>query len=168
MTPALTTASSASFRVGLIQLRSGRTPRANIDAAVRLIGEARDAGADYVQTPEMTNIMEVKREEMFAAIAPEESDPGLAAFRETARARRLWVHVGSLALKVSPDKAANCSISALVTSRSFDLSVSPNSKSLKGMRNGCRPGSRSRLPRTQRPVIAVSVSGEPCTALRCM
>ncbi|HEY4920142.1 MAG TPA: carbon-nitrogen hydrolase family protein [Xanthobacteraceae bacterium] len=106
----MTTAGSASFRVGLIQLRSGRTPRANIDAAVRLIGEAKDAGADYVQTPEMTNIMEVKREEMFAAIAPEESDPGLAAFRETARARRLWVHVGSLALKVAPDKAVNRSL----------------------------------------------------------
>jgi predicted amidohydrolase len=105
-----TAATSASFRVGLVQLRSGRTPRANIDAAVRLIGEANDAGADYVQTPEMTNIMEVKREEMFAAIAPEESDPGLAAFRETARARRLWVHVGSLALKVSPDKAVNRSL----------------------------------------------------------
>ncbi len=103
----MTAAGGTSFRVGLIQLRSGRTPRANIDAAVRLIGEAKAAGADYVQTPEMTNIMEVKREAMFAAIAPEESDPALAAFRATARAQRLWVHVGSLALKISPDKAVN-------------------------------------------------------------
>ena len=32
-----------------------------------LIGEAKAAGADYVQTPEMTNIMEVKRERLFAS-----------------------------------------------------------------------------------------------------
>jgi len=103
----MTSTSSATFRVGLIQMRSGRTPRANADAAVKLIGEAKAAGADYVQTPEMTNIMEVKREAMFAALAPEEQDPTLAAFRETARTHRLWLHVGSLALKVSPDKAVN-------------------------------------------------------------
>ena len=102
-----TTGSSATFRAGLIQLRSGRTPRANVDAAVRLIGEAKAAGADYVQTPEMTNVMEVKREALFAAIAAEEEDGSLAAFRDVARSHRLWVHVGSLAIKVSPDKAAN-------------------------------------------------------------
>ena len=97
----------ATFRVGLIQMRSGRTPLANIEAATKLIGEAKAAGADYVQTPEMTNIMELKRESLFGAIAAEDSDPSLAAFRETARSHRLWVHVGSLAIKVSPDKAAN-------------------------------------------------------------
>jgi predicted amidohydrolase len=102
--------SGATFRVGLIQMRSGRTPRANADAAVKLIGEAKQAGADYVQTPDMTNIMEVKREALFAALAPEESDPSLAAFRETARSHRLWVHVGSLALKVTSDKAVNRSL----------------------------------------------------------
>jgi deaminated glutathione amidase len=99
--------SGGSFRVGLIQMRSGRTPAANSDTAVRLIRDAKAAGADYVQTPEMTNIMDERRSTMFAAIAPEETDPSLAAFRETARAQRLWVHVGSLALKVSPDKAVN-------------------------------------------------------------
>lgn len=99
--------SGATFRAGLIQMRSGRTPRANVDAAVQLIAEARVAGADYVQTPEMTNIMEVKREALFAAIVAEEDDPSLAAFRDCARSHRLWLHIGSLAIKVSPDKAAN-------------------------------------------------------------
>jgi predicted amidohydrolase len=103
----MTATSSSSFRVGLIQMRTGRDPRANLDAAVRLIQEAKQTGADYVQTPEMTNIMEVKREALFAALAPEESDASLAGFRDTARAHRLWLHVGSLALKVSADKAVN-------------------------------------------------------------
>jgi predicted amidohydrolase len=103
----MTDTSRATFRVGLIQMRSGRDPRANVDAAARLIHEAKAAGADYVQTPEMTNIMEVKREALFAALAPEESDLSLAAFRDTARTHRVWLHVGSLALKASPDKAVN-------------------------------------------------------------
>jgi predicted amidohydrolase len=106
----MTTMNGTSFRVGLIQMRSGRNPAANTDAAIRLIGEAKASGADYVQTPEMTNIMEAKRQEMFAAIAPEESDASLAAFRETARTQRLWVHVGSLAIRISPDKAVNRSL----------------------------------------------------------
>ena len=32
---------SSSFRVGLIQMRSGRTPASNLDAAVKMIGEAK-------------------------------------------------------------------------------------------------------------------------------
>jgi predicted amidohydrolase len=98
---------AATFRVGLIQMRSGRTPAANVDAATKLIAEAKAGGADYVQTPEMTNILEARREALMAAIAPEQEDPSLAAFRETARQYGLWLHVGSLALKVSPDRAVN-------------------------------------------------------------
>ena len=100
-------AGQASFRVGLIQMRSGRAPAANLDAAAKLIREAKKAGADYVLTPEMTNIMELSRENLFAAIAPEEDDISLAAFRELARNLSLFLHVGSLAIKVSPEKAAN-------------------------------------------------------------
>src|SRR5256714_11576722 len=97
----------STFRVGLIQMRSGRVPAANMDAAARLIGEAKAGGADYVQTPEMSNILEVSRERLFAAIVPEEQDASLATFRELARALGIYVHVGSLAIKASTDKAIN-------------------------------------------------------------
>ena len=95
------------FRIGLAQMRSARSPQANIDAAAKLIAEARSGGADYVLTPEMTNIIESDRERMFSAIVAEEQDPSLAMFRELARSLDMLVHVGSLAIKVSPDKAAN-------------------------------------------------------------
>ena len=61
-------ASSNHFRAGLIQLRSGRSVDANIEATVKLVREAKAAGADYVQTPEMTNVMELGRHALFAAI----------------------------------------------------------------------------------------------------
>jgi predicted amidohydrolase len=88
-------------------MRSGLVPAANLDAATKLIREAKAAGADYVQTPEMTNIVANKRDLMLAATAPEESDASLAAFRELARVLHIHLHIGSLAIKVSPERAAN-------------------------------------------------------------
>ena len=95
------------FLAGLVQMRSGRKPENNLDAATALIREAAAAGAQYVQTPEMTNIMELSRENLFAAIAEEEKDICLAAFRKLARELKIHLHIGSLAVKVSPEKAAN-------------------------------------------------------------
>ena len=59
-------------------------------------------------TPEMTNIMEVNRAEpCWPRSSPEENDASLATFRELARKLAIYLHIGSLAVKVSPDKAAN-------------------------------------------------------------
>ena len=99
--------SASTFTAGLVQMRSGVSPQTNLDAAIRLIVEAKEAGAGYVLTPEMTNIMEVKRERLFAALASEDSDPSLAAFRELARKLGIFIHVGSLAIRLSSEKAAN-------------------------------------------------------------
>jgi predicted amidohydrolase len=97
----------AKFKAAMIQMRSGLSPAANIDAAVRLIGDAKNSGAAYVQTPEMTNILAAKREQLLATIVDEDADPSLATFREVAKKLGLYIHVGSLAIKISPDRAAN-------------------------------------------------------------
>jgi len=98
---------AGSFKAAMIQMRSGLIPGANIDAAVRLIGEAKAAGADYVLTPEMTNILAARREQLFAAVVAEEADASLATLRELARKLEIYVHAGSLAIRLSNDKAAN-------------------------------------------------------------
>jgi predicted amidohydrolase len=103
----MSAAPNSAFKVGLVQMRSGVDPPANLAAALASVEAAADAGADYVLTPEMTNIMEIKREKLFAAIADEEHDPTLAALRAAARKLSIFVHIGSLAVKVSADKAAN-------------------------------------------------------------
>jgi len=103
----MNSAAASTFKVGLVQMRSGLHPQANLTAALAAIDQAARAGAAYVLTPEMTNIMEIKRERLFAAIAEEERDPALAALREAARRLSIFVHVGSLAIKLSADKAAN-------------------------------------------------------------
>jgi predicted amidohydrolase len=96
-----------AFRAAMVQMRSGLQPAANIDAAVRQIGDAKSAGAEYVLTPEMTNILAAKREQLFAAIVEEEADASLATLREVARKLSVYVHIGSLAIRISPDRAAN-------------------------------------------------------------
>ena len=98
---------AAKFKAAMIQLRSGLTPAANVDAAAKLIGEAKANGADYVQTPEMTNILAANAQQLFAATKDENSDPSLAAFRDLAKKLGIYVHVGSLAIKILPDKCAN-------------------------------------------------------------
>ena len=96
-----------TFKAAMIQMRSGLQPGANIDAAVRYIGDAKSAGAEYVLTPEMTNILAANREQLFAVVVEEEADASLATLREVARKLDIYVHVGSLAIRISPDRAAN-------------------------------------------------------------
>ncbi len=103
----MSTTTPSAFKVGLVQMCSGVDPQANLTAALAAIEEAKRSGADFVLTPEMTNIMEAKRERLFATIADEEYDPTLAALREVARKLSIYVQIGSLAVKASPDKAAN-------------------------------------------------------------
>jgi predicted amidohydrolase len=103
----MSTAPNSAFKVGLVQMRSGVDPQINLATALAAIEEAAGAGAAYVLTPEMTNIMEIKRDKLFASIADEERDPTLAALREAARKLSIYIHIGSLAVKASPDKAAN-------------------------------------------------------------
>jgi predicted amidohydrolase len=101
------TGTPATFKAAMIQMRAGLSPAANLDDAARMIGEAKAAGADYAQTPEMTNLLAANREQLFATIVEEERDASLAAYRELARKLGMFIHVGSLAIKVSHDKAAN-------------------------------------------------------------
>jgi len=99
--------SAGTFKAAMIQLRSGLAPAANIDAAARLIGEAKSAGADYVQTPEMTNLLAAKREQLFATVVAEDADASLTALRELARNHALYLHAGSLAIRLTDERAAN-------------------------------------------------------------
>jgi predicted amidohydrolase len=100
-------AAAAVLTVGLVQMRTGVNPLANCDAAVALVREAAASGAAYVQTPEMTNIMEIRRDRLFAGLAEEADDRTLAVMRELARSLGIHLHLGSLAVRVSPEKAAN-------------------------------------------------------------
>ena len=139
--------STGTFKAAMIQMRSGLKPALNIDDAVRLISEAKSAGADYVLTPEMTNILAAKREQLFDVIVDEEADPSLATLRELARQLGIHIHIGSLAVRLSADRAVNRSFlvdpRGNITARydkihMFDVDLA-NGESYRESRN-CRPG----------------------------
>lgn len=94
------------FVAACAQMCSGRDPLKNRDDAVALVREAADQGADFVQTPEMTSLVERSRTSLFEKVGPEERDPTLAALRQVARERGIVVQIGSIAV-MSGDKVAN-------------------------------------------------------------
>lgn len=97
----------AIFTAACVQLRSSRDVAANDAAAEALIREAAAAGAHYVQTPEMTNLLERSREDLMAKIRVEAEDLSLTRFRALAAELGIWLHIGSLAILLEPGKAAN-------------------------------------------------------------
>ncbi len=95
------------FKSACIQLCAGRSVDRNVEAAERLIRDAAAAGADLIVTPEMTSLMELGGDPLFKQIADQKDDQALARFTALARELQRWLLIGSLAIRVAPDKAAN-------------------------------------------------------------
>ena len=91
-------------------MTSGREPAANFAAAAELIRAARAAGADFVLTPETTNMMEPRRRSMMEKARAEEDDPVIADFAGLAKELDCWLLLGSAVVRASDDKAANRSL----------------------------------------------------------
>jgi predicted amidohydrolase len=97
----------ASFTAACVQMRSGKTPAGNIEAAEGLIRAAARDGARYIQTPEMSNVLVRSREELFERISEAEADPFLAMARRLAAELNVYLHLGSLAVLAGGGKVAN-------------------------------------------------------------
>jgi predicted amidohydrolase len=80
-------------------MRSGARPQENAAEAVRLVREAIAAGATYIQTPEVTNIVQRRRAEAEPFVVTEEREPTLAALRLLAAEAGVHVHIGSLVVR---------------------------------------------------------------------
>jgi deaminated glutathione amidase len=89
------------MKVGLVQLNSGDDPACNLVQTERLVYEAAAAGAAFVLTPEMTNILCFDREWADSVVCGEADDPTLARLREVARDCDIWLLIGSLAIRDS-------------------------------------------------------------------
>jgi predicted amidohydrolase len=86
-------------RIALIQMTSSDTPSENLETLRAMLGEAAAGGAEFVLTPEVTNCVSLSRARQREVLRREADDPTLAAMREEAARRGLWLLIGSLALK---------------------------------------------------------------------
>jgi predicted amidohydrolase len=80
---------------------------ANLQRAEDLIRRAAQGGALYVQTPENTAIMELNPELVLQAAQTEEESFALARLRALAAELGIFLHVGSLAIKLDAARVAN-------------------------------------------------------------
>ncbi len=96
-----------TFRAACIQLCSTDDVEANIATIDEMVRRAKAEGADYVQTPEMSNVVQRDRMKLTEAIRPEADDPSVAAFSSLARELGIVLHIGSLALEAGGGKIAN-------------------------------------------------------------
>jgi deaminated glutathione amidase len=94
--------------VACIQVSAGREVEPNIASVGTLVRRARDAGAEFILTPENVLMLEPKREPKFAKAEDEASPLGIAAFQALARETGAWLLAGSLAVRVpGEDRLAN-------------------------------------------------------------
>jgi predicted amidohydrolase len=94
-------------KIALFQSSTGVDPEANARALVDAIAEAAAGGAEMLFTPEMSGLLDRDQQRARKNLRSEDEDLVLAACREAAKANRMWLHVGSLAVLTDDDKVAN-------------------------------------------------------------
>jgi len=86
---------------------TGRDVERNLRQASELIREAAGRGAQYVQTPEVTSLMEMERARLFAAVEAEAGNRAVGFFGELALELKIWLHIGSMPILLADNKIAN-------------------------------------------------------------
>ncbi|NKM99538.1 carbon-nitrogen hydrolase family protein [Rhizobium leguminosarum] len=96
-----------SFKAAAVQMCSGVDPARNAAAMARLVREAAGQGATYVQTPEMTGMLQRDRTAARAVLADEAHDIIVKTGSDLARELGIHMHVGSTAIALADGKIAN-------------------------------------------------------------
>ena len=94
----------STFKAACVQVNASNDMARNIGEFSDLIRRARDAGADFITTPECVSMLEVGTKNIFAKAHVEASHPALAAFQELARESGAWLLAGSLSVKLEDDE----------------------------------------------------------------
>ncbi len=98
---------TAAFRAACVQLNAPDDLGEGIAAAVEGIRRARDAGAEFIATPENTPLIEMRKPEQLAKAAPMDGHPAAAAFCELARELQVWLSIGSITVRLEGERLAN-------------------------------------------------------------
>jgi predicted amidohydrolase len=163
---------SGIFTASCVQFTSARDYEPNIRVVSDLIRRARDAGADFVLTPENTGLTEPVGRLRRAKARDEANHPVLAALREVARETGVWLLIGSLAVDLSREpgeaeaesRLANRSYlvapSGAVVARydkihMFDVDLAGGESYRES--NAFRPGGRAVLAETPWGILGMTV-----------
>ena len=96
---------TAPFTAACIQFTAGPDPEPNLRQASDLVRRARDAGAEFIMTPEVSNFIESGQRRRDKA-RPEAGEPFLAGMRDLARELGCWLLLGSLVIDPAGEPGA--------------------------------------------------------------
>lgn len=97
-----------SFTAACIQLTSKSDVQDNLNVASELIRAAAGAGADFIATPEVTNMLDPDKAAVREKAQFQEDDVTLSSFRKLAEDTGTWILAGSLVIKKpNDDRLAN-------------------------------------------------------------
>ncbi len=97
----------AAVKFACVQMTAGPEVGPNLEAAAALIREAAAGGAKFIFTPENTSIIEPNRELALAKSFTQDEHPGLPFFSKLAQELGVWLLVGSMPIRVEPERLAN-------------------------------------------------------------
>jgi predicted amidohydrolase len=97
-------------QVALVQLRTPASQAAALAHAAPLVRQAAAEGAQFIATPEATNILERDRAKLFAALAPADADPCVRGLIALAAELKVWLLIGSALVLREDGGAANRSL----------------------------------------------------------
>jgi len=153
------------MRAGLVQLCAGDLPLENLPVTEALIRQAAAEGAQFVLTPEVTNIVSTSRSHQNEVLCHEGEDPTLARLRLVAAELNIWLLIGSLALKTNAADGRFANRSFLVAPSGeiatkydkihmFDVDLTASETYRES--DGYRPGNEAVIART--PIGAVGLT----------
>ena len=92
------------LKAACIQMRATTEFQPNIKTATELIRAAADQGAQFIATPEMTNLLDIRPGQARSKIAAEADDPCLRTLSDLAAELNVTLLIGSLAIALPDDE----------------------------------------------------------------
>lgn len=151
------------FQVACLQITTSDDMAANIAMVSDMARRARDAGAEFITTPENVSLMDGGAA-VRAQAAPEDEHPARLAFAELARETGVWFLAGSIACAAEDGRMANRSllfdpdgnlVQRYDKMHMFDVRL-PDGESYKESRN-YRPGGETALAQLPWGVLGMTV-----------
>ena len=93
--------------VGCIQLNSKSSVKKNLESTLSYSHLAFKKGAEFILTPEVSNIISLNRAELLDNVYEEKNDPFLKTFKEFCFQKSVWLLLGSLVIKSGKNKLFN-------------------------------------------------------------
>ena len=154
------------MKAALLQITSGDDPAANLAMVSAMVAQAAAAGAGFVLTPEVTNVVTSNRAQRDKVVQTQDDDITLAGLQAQAAELGIWLSIGSLLIKTGDADGRVANRSFLIDPMGaiaaqydkihlFDVTVSPTETYRESA--GVRPGNRAVVTQTPFGTVGLTV-----------